>query len=81
MDEYTIFHVTASDGSDVEMAVMDEFEYAHKLYVVGSVVKDDTIEEGLYIYRAKTTADDFEVEKITDEKEYEAVAEAYAAME
>ena len=26
-EEYITFHVTASDGSDVEMAVMDEFDF------------------------------------------------------
>ena len=41
--EYATFHITAKDGSDVEMAVVDEFDFEDKHYVVGAVVKDDTI--------------------------------------
>ena len=37
-EEYVTFHVTASDGSDVEMAVVDEFDFEDKHYVVGAVV-------------------------------------------
>lgn len=81
-EEYITFHVTAKDGSDVEMAVVDEFDCDHKHYVVGAVVKDDVIdEEGQYIYRCKVQGDDFTAEKITDGKEYEAVVKAYMEME
>lgn len=81
-EEYITFHVTAKDGSDVEMAVVDEFDYDHKHYVVGAVVKDDVIdEEGQYIYRCKVQGEDFTAEKITDKKEYEAVVNAYMEME
>ena len=41
--EYVTFHVTARDGSDVELAVVDEFDFEDKHYVVGAVVEDDTI--------------------------------------
>ena len=80
--EYITFHVTAKDGSDIEMAVMDEFEYDHKQYVVGAVVEGDTIlEDGLYIYRSIIEGDDFKVEKIEKESEYKKIAEAYMEME
>ena len=42
-NEYATFHITAKDGSDVEMAVVDEFDFENKHYVVGAVVNDDTI--------------------------------------
>lgn len=81
-NEYVTFHVTAKDGSDVEMAVVDEFEFDHKQYVVGAVVEGDTIlEDGLYIYRSIINGDDFTVEKIEKEDEYRKVAEAYMEME
>ena len=81
-NEYVTFHVTAKDGSDVEMAVVDEFEYDHKQYVVGAVVEGDTIlEEGLYIYRSIITGDDFTVEKIEKESDYKKIAEAYMEMD
>lgn len=80
--EYVTFHVTAKDGSDVEMAVVDEFDFENKHYVVGAVVKDDEIvDEGRYIYRSVVTGDDFTVEKITREFEYKRIAEAYMSME
>ena len=43
--EYVTFHVTARDGSDVEMAVVDEFDFEDQHYVVGAVVEDDTIND------------------------------------
>lgn len=80
--EYVTFHVTAKDGSDVEMAVVDEFDFENRHYVVGAVVKDDEIvDEGRYIYRSVVTGDDFTVEKITREFEYKRIAEAYMSME
>ncbi len=81
--EYVTFTVTASDGSEVEMAVVDEFEFERKNYVVSAVVKEDTIDEdNLFIYRLILKAgDDFEVEKITAPGEYERVAQAYMEME
>ena len=81
-NEYVTFHVTSKEGTDVEMAVVEEFEYDHKQYVVGAVVEGDTIlEDGLYIYRSIINGDDFTVEKIEKEDEYRKVAEAYMEME
>ncbi len=81
-EEYITFHVTASDGSDVEMAVMDEFDFEGDHYVVGAVVKDDTIdEEGRYIYKSVISGDNFTVEKIKREFDYKRIAEAYMSMD
>lgn len=80
--EYVIFTVTAQDGTEVEMAVVDEFDYDGKHYAVASqVIGDEISEDGVYIYRTKLTGDDFTVEKITDAKEYETIAKAYTEME
>lgn len=80
--DYVTFHVTAKDGSDVEMAVMDEFDFEGKHYVVGAVVQADTIiDDGRYIYRSIIEGDDFTVEKIGREFEYKRIAEAYMSME
>ena len=49
-EEYITFNVTAKDGSEVEMALMDEFDFEGKHYVVGAVIKDEVIQEdGHYI--------------------------------
>ena len=81
-NDYLTFHVTAKDGSDVEMAVVDEFDFENKHYVVGAVVQDDTIlDEGRYIYRSVIDEDDFTVEKITREFEYNRIAQASMNMD
>lgn len=83
MEEYVTFNITSKDGEEIEMAVIDEFEFERKNYVVSAVVKGDIVdEENLFIYRLKLKGqEDFEVEKITAPGEYEKVAEAYLAME
>ena len=81
-DEYVTFTVTTRDGARVEMAVVDEFDYERKHYVVGALIKDDTIvEEGRYIYRSVIKDDGFTVEKITNAIDYQKIAEAYMEME
>ena len=80
--EYVTFHVTARDGSDVEMAVMDEFDFEGKHYVAGAVIKDDTIQDdGRYIYEYVPEGDDFRVEKIKRDFDYRRIAEAYMELE
>ena len=80
--EYVTFSVTTKDGSEVELALMDEFDFEGKHYVVGALIKDDCIQEdGLYIYRSIMEKDGFRVEKISREFEYKRVAEAYMEME
>lgn len=80
--EYVTFHVTAKDGSDVEMAVVDEFDFEEKHYVVGAVVEDDTIsDDGRYIYLSEIDGDDFTVKQIEKEFDYNRIAQAYVHME
>ena len=79
--EFVTFHITAKDGRDVEMAVVDEFDIENRHYVVSSVVEDDVIRtEEQYIYRCHVKDDDFTVEPITDPKEFEWVARAYSKL-
>ena len=79
--EYVTFHVTARDGSDVELAVVDEFDFEKDHYVVGAIVENDTInDDGRYIYRSVMNGDDFSVEKIKREFDYKRIAEVYLRM-
>ena len=81
-NEYVTFHVTTKDGSDVELAVVDEFDFEGDHYVVGALIADDTIvEEGRYIYRSVITGDGFSVEKIKREFDYNRIAQAYMEMD
>lgn len=80
--EYAIFTTTNKDGQEIEMAVMDEFEFEHKNYVVGALIEDNTINEnGLFIFRVKELGDDIKVEKILNPTEYQKIAHAYMEME
>ena len=81
-EEYLIFTVTDKNGAEVEMALVDEFDFEDEHYVVGAVVKDDTIdEEGRYIYKSVIKGDTFTVEKIKREFDYKRIAEAYMSMD
>ena len=83
-NEYVTFTVTTKTGDTVEMAVVDEFDFENKHYVVGALVKDDEIiDDGRYIYKLvmKEGDEEFKVEKITREFEYNKIAEAYMNME
>lgn len=83
-NEYVTFTVTTKTGDMVEMAVVDEFDFENKHYVVGALIKDDEIiEEGRYIYKLvmKEGDEEFKVEKIAREFEYNRIAEAYMSME
>ncbi len=82
MEAYSTFFVTARDGRQIEMAVVDEFDYGKKHYVVSSVVEDDTIlDEGQFIYRCRIKDDGFEIDPITSKTEYAELTKAYLEME
>lgn len=79
--EYITFETTAKDGTVLEMAVVDEFEFDKKHYVAAAVIVDDAInEDELYIYRSVISEDDFSVEPIMDLNEYQKIADAYLKM-
>lgn len=82
-EEFVIFKTTTKDGDTVEMAVLEEFEYDRKNYVVAALVEEDAIAgDDRFIYRLHLTSDGgFEVSKITDSKEYDEVVKAYLEME
>lgn len=81
MESYQTFFVKAQDGRDVEMAIVDEFEFGGRHYVASSVVEDDTIDaDAVYLYRCNLKEDDFIPERITSVKEYNDVSEAYLAL-
>lgn len=80
--EYVTFQVTARDGRQVEMAVVDEFDFENKHYVVACVVEEDAIkEDGQYIYRAIVKDDDFAVEEIRNAIDYKRVVDAYLDLD
>ena len=79
--EYITFTVTASDGNEVELAVIEEFEFDKKEYVAAARVVGDEIDmDGVYLYKVKPGAE-FEVEKILNQVEYQKIAKAFQEME
>ncbi len=79
--EFITFMITASEGTEVELAVVDEFSFENKNYVAAARVMDDTVSnEGVYIYKVKDT-EDFQVEKITNRVDYEKIVKAYEEMD
>ena len=82
MREYATFTTTNKDGNEIEMAVIDEFEFEHKNYVVGALIEEDTVkEDGLFIFKVKEAKEEIIVEKIASQTEYQKIAEAYMEME
>ena len=80
--EYATFTVNTKDGAEVEMAVVDEFEFEGNFYVVGALIKEDVIdEEGRYIYEAVVEGEELTVKKIAKAFDYNRIAQAYMHMD
>lgn len=78
MNEYEVITMTISDGTEREFAIMDTFELRRKKYMAVSLIEDDEIQEGVYLYRYYNAEDgDVVVEEIADEEEYHKAATAY----
>ena len=80
--EYVTFTTTNKEGNEIELAVVDEFEYEHKPYVVGALIEDDTVnEEVLFIFKLKSANEEIIVEKISNPDDYQMIAQAYMEIE
>jgi hypothetical protein len=80
--EYATFVVTTRDGSKAELAVVDEFEFENKQYVVGALIEGDVInDDARYIYEADVKDDELVVKKIAKEFDYNRIANVYLHME
>lgn len=78
--EYTTFVTTMSDGKQQEFAIVEEFDFEKKHYILVSEVHGDEIAEEVYLYRSKTIGEDFIVEFIEDKNEYARATAAYEAL-
>lgn len=78
--QYITFTTETSTGEMVEMAVVSEFEFEDKYYVAASLIENDMIKEGIFIYRIKD-GDEFTVEKLRNKFEYDKVSKAYLEMD
>lgn len=79
LEEHVVFTTKTSEGEIVEMAVLTEFEFENKEYVAAGLIKDDEIQEGIYLYKVKDS-DEFAVEKLRNKFEYDKISKAYLEM-
>ena len=80
MDEYEVISIPVSDGTGKEFAIMDTFTVEGKSYMAVSLIQEDEIQEGVYLYRYRDAEDgDIVVEQITEPAEYKRVSRTYEA--
>ncbi|MBP3887189.1 MAG: DUF1292 domain-containing protein [Cellulosilyticum sp.] len=78
MNEYEVVSIPVSDGTEREFAIIDTFEVRRKTYMAVSLIEDDEIQEGVYIYRYYNAEDgDVIIEEIADHEEYSKAVKAY----
>ncbi len=83
MDDFQVYDtvmITISDGSEKEFAIIEEFDFEGKHYIVVSPVEDNQVQEGLYIYEAAISGEELEVSRIEDVEEFEKVSAYYENM-
>ena len=51
MEEYEVIRIPVSDGTEKEFAIMDTFTVEEKHYMAVSLIEEDEIQEGVYLYR------------------------------
>ena len=79
--EYEVFNDVTSEGEEIELAIVDKFNFEEKSYVVAALVVGDEIsEDGLFVYRLDTKDGESEIVKIEDPEEYSRIADAYAQI-
>lgn len=78
MNEYEVISIPVSDGTEREFAIIDTFEVRRKTYMAVSLVEEDEIKEGVYIYRYHNAEDgDVIIEEIAEPDEYNKAVAAY----
>lgn len=79
--EFEVITIPVSDGTEREFAIIEKFEYNSLKYMAVSLIENDEITEGEFLYGYTDAPDgDVNVEMITDQEEYEAVAKHYSNM-
>ena len=76
----TIFSPNDEGGED-EYAILDEFEFEGKKYMVLSIIEaDDTLGEDEYLYEYTENGDDIELSTIDDDEEFDRVSTYYESL-
>lgn len=78
MEEYEVISITISDGTERDFAIIDTFTVEEQEYVAVSLIEEDNIKEGVYLYRYSEAEDgDAVVETIVSPAELKRVKNAY----
>ena len=81
MVEYDTFTYDLN-GKVMEWAIIEEFEFEGKTYIVCQEVVGDTLsDEGLYLFEGVSEGEEITVRNIDSEEEYNKVVDAYCALE
>ena len=76
----TIF-IPNDEGGEDEYAILDEFEFEGKKYMVLSEIEaDDTLGEDEYLYAYTEDGDDIELSEIEDDEEFDKVTAYYDSL-
>ncbi|MBQ1367055.1 MAG: DUF1292 domain-containing protein [Firmicutes bacterium] len=76
----TIF-IPNDEGGEDEYAILDEFEFEGKKYMVLSEIEaDDTLGEDEYLYEYTEDGDDIELSEIEDDEEFDKVTAYYDSL-
>ena len=68
------------DGTEMECAIVDEFEMEDKGYLVLSPLEDDTIGEEVFLYRFEEDGSDLVLNYIDDEDELRRAGDFYYSL-
>lgn len=80
MMELETFTLTMDDDTEQDFAILDEFEFEGKMYMVVSRIDGDLVEEDMVLFRFHEDGEDIIVEYIDDDEEHDRAADAYAAI-
>lgn len=81
MGEYEVIQIPVSDGTEKDFAIMNTFEVEEQKYIAVSLIVEDEIQDGVYLYRCKDAEDgDVIVETIDRPAEYKRVQAAYMKL-
>lgn len=80
MVEYDTFTYELN-GKNMEWAIVEEFEFEEKTYIICQEVIGDTLsDEGLYLFEGVSEGEEITVKNIESEDEYNRVVDAYCEL-
>jgi len=79
--DYETIVIPMEDGVDQECAILCTFMLEDKEYIVVSAIENDELADDAYIFALTREGEDYIIDNIEDDDEYERAAQAYEEME